>query len=503
MPAVLEVERPWRTRRTVGTVVTLARERGRHRRHTPARARHRPCGRGEVGDVIVDKAIYRNGRREGCGDLSDELRRAAPRPGRLPLDRPQGPDRRGVRPRQRGAAPAPAGRRGRRPRPPAGQDRAVRGVGCSSCSRPCATSRRRATSRPARSCSSSATASSSRCGTARATRWPACASGSRPNPSASATARSTVLHAVMDSVVDNYTVVDREVRQDLEQHRGAGLRRDPRRRRRRRSTGSSARCSSSAGPASRSPTPWSGTSWSRTARRRPDVPEVLLPFFRDVADHLRLVNDHVESYDRLLTDVLGAHLAQISRRSRTSDMRRISAWVAIAAVPDDDRRHLRHELPAHPRARAASSTSAARSSTTATSSCSRVMAGACVGPLPGVQALRLAVATTNGRLPPRCDRPFGASRRRQVALMTPAASTPTSTRPERDAVPDERHQGVGRDEAQQPGDRGVGDDEGDDDADEHGPHAERRRPSPLLDGLEQAGGREGRDREEEAEAGSR
>ena len=42
--------------------------------------------------------------------------------------------------------------------------------------------------------------------------------------------------------------------------------------------------------------------------------------------------DHVESYDRLLTDVLVAHLAQLSVR-QNDDMRQISSWVAIAAVP--------------------------------------------------------------------------------------------------------------------------------------------------------------------------
>ena len=49
-------------------------------------------------------------------------------------------------------------------------------------------------------------------------------------------------------------------------------------------------------------------------------------------DHLLKVNDHVESYDRLLSDILGAYLAQISV-AQNSDMRKISAWVAIAAVP--------------------------------------------------------------------------------------------------------------------------------------------------------------------------
>ena len=54
--------------------------------------------------------------------------------------------------------------------------------------------------------------------------------------------------------------------------------------------------------------------------------------FRDVADHLRQVNDHVESYDRLLSDILAAHLASVSVQ-QNADMRKISAWVAIAAVP--------------------------------------------------------------------------------------------------------------------------------------------------------------------------
>lgn len=62
------------------------------------------------------------------------------------------------------------------------------------------------------------------------------------------------------------------------------------------------------------------------------VPEEAAPFFRDVNDHLLRVVDHVEAYDRLLTDVLSAHLAQVSVQ-QNNDMRKISAWVAIAAVP--------------------------------------------------------------------------------------------------------------------------------------------------------------------------
>ena len=54
--------------------------------------------------------------------------------------------------------------------------------------------------------------------------------------------------------------------------------------------------------------------------------------YRDVLDHLAQVNDHIESYERLLTDVLHAHLARVGVR-QNEDMRKISAWVAIAAMP--------------------------------------------------------------------------------------------------------------------------------------------------------------------------
>ncbi|MGW1624738.1 magnesium/cobalt transporter CorA [Streptomyces sp. NPDC002172] len=56
------------------------------------------------------------------------------------------------------------------------------------------------------------------------------------------------------------------------------------------------------------------------------------PFFRDVNDHLTRVNESVEGLDRLVSDVLNAHLAQMSVR-QNDDMRKISAWAAMAAVP--------------------------------------------------------------------------------------------------------------------------------------------------------------------------
>ncbi|MER5294286.1 magnesium/cobalt transporter CorA [Streptomyces pharetrae] len=64
----------------------------------------------------------------------------------------------------------------------------------------------------------------------------------------------------------------------------------------------------------------------------PFVNEKARPFFRDVHDHLTRVNESVEGLDRLVSDVLSAHLAQMSVR-QNDDMRKISAWAAMAAVP--------------------------------------------------------------------------------------------------------------------------------------------------------------------------
>ncbi|MEU2437906.1 magnesium/cobalt transporter CorA [Streptomyces rubradiris] len=64
----------------------------------------------------------------------------------------------------------------------------------------------------------------------------------------------------------------------------------------------------------------------------PFVHDESRPFFRDVGDHLTRVNESVEALDRLVSDILSAHLAQMSVR-QNDDMRKISSWAAMAAVP--------------------------------------------------------------------------------------------------------------------------------------------------------------------------
>jgi magnesium transporter len=62
------------------------------------------------------------------------------------------------------------------------------------------------------------------------------------------------------------------------------------------------------------------------------VPKGLETYFRDVLDHLIRLSQHIEASRELLTSVLQANLAQVGVR-QNEDMRRISAWIAIVAVP--------------------------------------------------------------------------------------------------------------------------------------------------------------------------
>jgi magnesium transporter len=62
------------------------------------------------------------------------------------------------------------------------------------------------------------------------------------------------------------------------------------------------------------------------------VPSDLHEYFRDVEDHLRRVMTRIENFRELLDRALEANLTQVSMR-QNEDMRKISAWVAIAVVP--------------------------------------------------------------------------------------------------------------------------------------------------------------------------
>ncbi len=68
------------------------------------------------------------------------------------------------------------------------------------------------------------------------------------------------------------------------------------------------------------------------ATGRDDWPRQIVPYFRDVADHLTRTDIEVRALDDLLGSILDAHLAKVGTW-QNDDMRRISAWAAIVAFP--------------------------------------------------------------------------------------------------------------------------------------------------------------------------
>ena len=139
---------------------------------------------------------------------------------------------------------------------------------------------------------------------------------------------SVVLHGIVDRVVDEYLAVAQALTADVDELEAAVF------------TSSSRLASTDAMyglkrevlALRRAAAPLAGPLQELTAGRVPNVAEDISEYFRDVADHLSTVVDQVLSGDDLLNTLVQANLARISVQQNT-DMRRISAWVAIAAIP--------------------------------------------------------------------------------------------------------------------------------------------------------------------------
>ncbi len=137
-----------------------------------------------------------------------------------------------------------------------------------------------------------------------------------------------VLHAVLDQVVDVYRTIDVELAEDLEGIEEAVFAGD------RRVRGEDIyKLKREVLEFKRGAVPLVLPLRRLVAGESAAVlPKKLRPFFTDVLDHLLQVVEHAETYDRLLSDILSAHLSHVSVQ-QNDDMRKISAWVAMAAVP--------------------------------------------------------------------------------------------------------------------------------------------------------------------------
>ena len=69
-----------------------------------------------------------------------------------------------------------------------------------------------------------------------------------------------------------------------------------------------------------------------SAKATPSAITDIQKYFRDVADHLARVQEQVIGFDELLNSILQANLAQASV-AQNEDMRKITSWAAIIAVP--------------------------------------------------------------------------------------------------------------------------------------------------------------------------
>jgi magnesium transporter len=143
-----------------------------------------------------------------------------------------------------------------------------------------------------------------------------------------------VLYAVCDEVVDAYIDISAELQVDLEELEADVF--APQTARSPRSGGSMAEriygFKRQVVEFRRATAPLQDPLVRLTGGGVPFVPADTRPFFRDVGDHLTRANEQVEALDRLLSDILNANLAQVSVQ-QNNDMRKISAWAALAAVP--------------------------------------------------------------------------------------------------------------------------------------------------------------------------
>ncbi|MGW7685270.1 magnesium and cobalt transport protein CorA [Kribbella sp. NPDC054772] len=142
-----------------------------------------------------------------------------------------------------------------------------------------------------------------------------------------ATGPGAVLHAIADHVVDRYLEVADAVQADIDL-----IETDMFSPRGWRGIDRVYQLKREVLELKRAVAPLTGPMRALSTLRHPMIAEETRNYFRDVDDHLQRVKEQVISFDELLSSILQAGLAQV-QVAENEDMRRISAWVAILAVP--------------------------------------------------------------------------------------------------------------------------------------------------------------------------
>jgi magnesium transporter len=138
---------------------------------------------------------------------------------------------------------------------------------------------------------------------------------------------AAVLHAIADRVVDSYLEVTEKFENDIEEMEGRIF--AP------RSQVSSEQIymmKREVLELKRAVTPLGNPLRRLAEGYTPLVPDQVRSYFRDVDDHLTTVSERVTAFDELLNTLVDATLAKITLQQNT-DMRKITAWAAVIAVP--------------------------------------------------------------------------------------------------------------------------------------------------------------------------
>lgn len=138
----------------------------------------------------------------------------------------------------------------------------------------------------------------------------------------------SVLYAVLDQVVDGYLNVSDEVGVDVENLETAVFAQD----RQRGTPNAIYRLKRENVEVRRAVSPLVNWAHLMVSENIEFIPDGLRAYFRDVGDHILRVNDATDSADSLLMTMLMASTS-LQDLQQNKDMRKISAWVAIFAVP--------------------------------------------------------------------------------------------------------------------------------------------------------------------------
>ncbi|MDG9702183.1 magnesium and cobalt transport protein CorA [Streptomyces sp. DH37] len=143
---------------------------------------------------------------------------------------------------------------------------------------------------------------------------------------------SAVLHAIADQVVDGYLAVADAVQDDIDEVEIQVFSENAGKGRRGRDAGRIYQLKREVLEFKRAVSPLLRPMQLLSERPMRLIDPDIQKYFRDVADHLTRVNEQVLSFDDLLNSILQANLAQATV-AQNEDMRKITSWAAIFAVP--------------------------------------------------------------------------------------------------------------------------------------------------------------------------